>query len=73
MKTYRVLAADTGEDLEGTPSEELIEASEDAGPLGAVPAYQDADDVWQYVHPDEVAYHTGVLCETVLAVYVEEA
>lgn len=47
--THRVYNYITGMELDGTPSLELIEASESAGDTGAVGAYRDENGVWQYV------------------------
>lgn len=67
----RVASYETSERLQGRPSAELIEASEAEGSSGAVPAYRDADGVWQYVRPDEVEHYERQLGETVVTVYTE--
>lgn len=53
-------------------TQELIDASRDAGPEGAVPAYQDGDEgPWTYCQPSRVAdARRGGL--KVVTVYVED-
>ena len=55
----------------GLASDDLVRESEAAGPTGAVPAYRDADGVWQYVQPSQVDHYRRNLRETVVTVYVE--
>jgi len=58
LPTYRVLSYQTGDNLVGVPSPELVRESEDERTgTGAVPAYCDEHGVWQYVLPcDEDAF-----------------
>lgn len=71
MTTATVKNYNTGETLEGTASEGLIEASESEGSgTGAVPAYRDDDGVWHYVPPAEVSIHE-LRGETITTVFVD--
>lgn len=70
--TYTVMDYDTGNSLDGEASAELIAASLAEGETGAVPAYRDAQGVWQYVAPFERAHYRDRLRETVVTVYVEQ-
>lgn len=67
----RVCNYQTGETLPGTASDELVAASEAEGSTGAVPAYRDADGVWQYVAPSQVDHYRTQLREEVVTVYIE--
>lgn len=69
---YRVCDYDTGDRLDGEPSDELINESLAADPTGAVSAYQDAEGVWQYVPPSQVDFYTRQRKEEVITVYVED-
>lgn len=71
--TYNVLSYDTGRELEGLPTEELVRESLAAGDTGAVLATYDADEaLWSYLAPEdrERAERRG---EHVRTVYVVEA
>lgn len=61
---------DTGSELDGAPSAELVSASESVADTGAVPAYRDEHGVWQYVRPDEVEHCRRNLRLDVITVYV---
>ncbi len=68
-----VLRYDTADMLDGDASDELIRESMAAAPTGAVPAYLDENDVWQYVPPSlETHYVSNLGCD-VITVYVEVA
>ena len=70
---YCVHAYDTGRELEGLPTEELVRESLSAGDTGAVCATYDAEEaLWSYVAPEdrERVERRG---ETVRTVYVMEA
>lgn len=71
--TYTVHSYDTGRELEGLPTEELVRESLSAGDTGAVCATYDADEArWDYIAPEdrERAERRG---EKVRTVYVMEA
>lgn len=44
----------TGQRLDGTASPELVRESVNAEPTGAVPAWRDDNDEWQYCPPSGV-------------------
>lgn len=67
-----VYSYDSGKRLPGIPSDDLVEASRDEGSTGAVPAYRDADGVWQYVQPSDVEHYRCNLREHVITIYVME-
>lgn len=69
IRAAKVVSYDDARRLDGTASDNLIEASA-AEPTGAVPAYRDADGVWQYVPPSQVEF-MGQRGEDVITVYVE--
>jgi len=64
----QVLDCHTNKLLAGRPSPSLIEASLDAEPTGAVPAYY-SEGMWHYVRPDEESL-LRLLGEDVWTVYV---
>lgn len=67
----KVYSYDSGERLDGTASEGLIEASEAEGATGAVPAYRDGSGVWHHVEPSMVDHVRRNLREDVVTVYVD--
>jgi hypothetical protein len=72
MKTTkaRVMDLETSSVLSGSPTAELCEQSEAAGPTGAVSAYEEAGE-WHYVAPSDVDRHVRHLGCDVVTVYVE--
>ena len=63
-----VMDYNTGNALPGKASLKLIMESMASHPTGAVPAYKDENDVWQYVQPSQVTHyerHLKLTCETV--------
>jgi len=62
---------DISEILDGEPSEDLIAASQDAEPTGAVPAFRDEDGIWQYVEPSRRDFYERHLHHEIITVYVE--
>ena len=61
---------DNNELMTGRVSRTLSKASRAAMPTGGVPAYRDANGVWQYVEPSLVDHYRRNLGETVQTVYV---
>jgi hypothetical protein len=68
--SYSVSNYQSGSTLIGKPSAELVKESLAVGATGAVPAYADANGVWQYVSPSDVARVKRN--EYVIAVFVEK-
>ena len=69
---YTVHSYDTGREMEGLPTKELVEESLAAGDSGAVCATYDADEaLWSYVAPEE-RERLEARGETVRTVYVME-
>lgn len=58
------------EAMPGRPSDELVAASLDASPEGAVPAYAEGG-TWHYVRPSDVEHYRRHLRVEVVTVYVE--
>lgn len=67
-----VMDYQTGRELDGVASEELLEASRgEASGTGAVAAYLDDDGTWQHVSDSEVSRHER-LGHAVTTVYVQD-
>jgi hypothetical protein len=67
----KVMDYDSGDELEGTPSEELVGESEAVVDTGAVGAYRDDDGVWQYVPQHDEDRQRRHLARQIRTVWVE--
>lgn len=72
MSQTRVMDYETGRAMAGRASDELVAASAEAEPTGAVPAYRDERGEWQYVQPSMVDQMTCTQGASIVTVYVEE-
>lgn len=66
-----VRSLDDASALDGTASDLLVQMSVESAPTGAVPAYRDEQNVWQYVAPSQVDFFRKQRSVDVITVYVD--